>query len=568
VDLGNEASLNSKKPKIFVIFLATLEHHPPWTPSQRRPLHFLTVFEMHITFASHGPEKRPSIFSWINRAPEHVYIGPPTAALRGSGFEHDEACHMEQEVTRYIHFYTAPQIEDAVKSFNFVPGTDYVFGYHVELLPMHLVAVFIGKIQTRLTQLGLNFTMGETTTTHLNTAYIMHFAGGPAELARFLPKTYYRTSQHLFIGVGTIWQDLALEATRTSFPAALAALVAADAGDARECELVLEVAIGHDPMARVQWQTQYRALVERHLATRAAPRLQNGTTFWLDVTNARRCGYLPGDVEVCVHRAQARPGCVPLYDHLVGDSALRTVYEMHPALLRAEVLVRLFFEGDCEIRLAADEACGEVEAEVSKITLPSVCMSCVRIMPDLTPAQREKLKDPGQMAFVLEEVRGGREYHACCIEAMLNPYIMDVYEHDPKFYNVNPAMPPPTSDRRTTIFTTHAPQQTPFLPLDKLIWDAENKTDVFEMVPVRRYMCRYNYPQCTLEDYHFMVTHPEGGLDHLANFHTDTEVRALNTPGRRLARVAERKRGGLDGQPHEEFTPESNRKRPMLMAAI
>ena len=495
-----------------------------------------------INLVVHGPHNRPSVTSWLKESTSHVYIGPPTSALRGSGHDHQEACVMEEKYTRYIHFFSGQEIDVALEGFVWEEGVDYKFGYHIALLPMHIVVMFTGKLRIHLESIGFDFVLGQTETTTLTSTYVQHYIGPADVLETYRERTLKRCKQHFFLGRGSVWEAMARETTRT-FTDALSVIHDVIGEHDEEIELGLEQLIGGSDEKRLEWQAHYRLLVEQYLRTLETPlSVQNGVIFWRDVTIDLKYGEVRGFTLRSDLPVSADPTDVALKDFVSLSEEGVNSYQTYPGLMRAEVLTALFFPDISEIRGCGDEALGDIDAEVGKITMSSVCKSCIRIMPDMTAVDRLRLRDRDQKNYVLADIGSNRPFHECCVETMLNPYTTDIHTYDEEFYNVNPALPAPLSDRRTLIFTTHEPQQTPFLPLNNLIWTSEHGTDVDEVFSVRRYICRFNYPQCTIEDYKFMIKHPEGGLDHLVQFHTEDKVLILNAPLKRQARVKKNKK--------------------------
>lgn len=477
-----------------------------------------------------GPRQRPSVAAFVQSSPQHVYIGPATASVLYSGDDYEEVSRLEGTGYHYIPFNDAASVEPALRDFPWRRGISYTLGYHIGLVPAHLLRVFLGTLSELMERAGCHIAYRHEEQL-VHTVYLEHLSTpGPEAISLARERVACGARQRIFIGTGSVWDEAAMETTR-EFRELVAAMGWSSDGNGSvppppHVLRQIEYALAASAELRGRWQVAYRrALLRREqvLAFMRAP-VMDGLGFWLDVApNA-------------FHNRTPWVGPPPI----VPDGAIRGPYELHPGLLRLEPILDILMPsvGEKEIRFdgsftATPPAIDDDPDEEGQIVVPAVCMSCVRIMPDFTPGELRRLRDPehtGEVRLALSRCYK-RPFNPCCYEAMMNPVRADVPTYDPLLYNVNPALPPPLSDMRTIIYTTHAAPSSLMWPTARLVWSSRTGTDVsHERTPVRRYLVRMGLPHVSCADYKFICRHPGGALDHMQNYHADGIIWPLNSP--------------------------------------
>jgi hypothetical protein len=489
------------------------------------------------TLVALGPEKRPSIFKWLNAAIHHVYIGPPTQALLGSGDDHDDFDASETTASKFIHFHSAGGIEIALKDFGWQRGVAYHFGYHVGLLPQALVRLFGSKLVTLLRSVECIVSL-DYADDNVQTVFLAHVQFDGEDI-RYLKETRKSlslgTQQNIFIGFGSFWDDIAQETTHTFKPLVQAAV---DATGLCEEKLLrtLEWCISEDPRLSEQWMViyRYRLMASESLKTflHGAISLLEGARFWIETSWDERHGRV-GQFEFRPDLKTTTSKTHVLLRGLLDVKTVNGMYTKYPGLLRMgpilDILMKpgmnteLRYEGGLSPVLPQPSRDERHEDEEHHIVVSAICLSCARIMPDLNARELAALRDPERTREIRLRLSRShrRPFYVCCYEAMMNPVHMDIPNWDPLLYNINPALPPTVMDTRTIISDAHYGIGTTLWEAMRLVWSTATGIEVerVECVSVRRYVVRYNLPQVSLKDYGTICANPEGFVDHMATFH-------------------------------------------------
>lgn len=459
----------------------------------------MSIKRMHITFVRLGPDVRPSSAGFLNRGPDTVWVGPPLQSHAGSGEVDAEMDAFEQSSgrMRYMHILDG-NVEAAITDFAWVAGADYVFGLHMKLYDEAAVMVISGKILVHLrNQLGLTVTSTKMVTDTLLTCYSQLFAStDPDEVAHEQRRrAASETTQQVYIGEQSAWHRLARETTaRMTDITECARLQMPDVSEPAMLD-ILEHLIACDGSARNVWAMHYRAAILQDADTRKLLVLDgvpgHGVTFWQGMTPAMRNNCVRNTAGTTTYEVRPRMPATGdksngnlivalsdcIWEDPVPDNAK---YVQHPQLMRVEAILRCLTTtdvADVELRMCPTTGPPENDGYPDGyVVIPKVCNSHRRIVKAVTYDELLQLNDPLVRPYFLER-RGWTHIPDCCITMMANPIMRYCATIFPEDQIINPWLNNDPGGS-APIVSSHQrfPRHTPFLPIEKLVWDSVNGT--------------------------------------------------------------------------------------------
>jgi hypothetical protein len=474
------------------------------------------------------------VTGWLCESKNHVFIGEPNAALKGSGFEptEKEEIQYSKGIGKYLHFRNKVDMDRAIKSFPWIRGKEYVFGYHESLLTTYMTDAFQERVTFHMASFNITVRFEERENNILTFFLSNIRTSNPRNIKQVLD--HDQRQQSVYIGPGTVWDKTARDVSLKLF-AHEAELLKSRAPELREDQIpqMLETFLCRDDIFRRRWQSAYASALAEFSST---PVYSDGCRYVYQISTTMIQGIMPGGRTLrpdLLHSRNSRD--VPLNDIFRGVRVANT-YEMAPGLMRLEAMLSVWqlhaevrYEGtidnsEDEKQTSYDEL---VETYSMGVDLPGICLHH-GMVPYVTQSQKEALVDVDKRAYVLASF--GKYLHPCCINTMMNQGWSPMLVNYSDAASVNPTTQPEFDDARRIINLDGHPYTSTLWSTDRLVWSFqsgvvdetyEHRTQKYNMPGI------YNECKMTLQDCRFIDSHPGGTLDHMLRYISGAEKRSL-----------------------------------------